>query len=77
MTDERMIALLEEIRDLQRQQVENSTVALRNQQHSIDKQQGAIEFYRTVTRRLTIVIVPLLLVVFALLWWLLRSPFFP
>ena len=42
MTDERMITLLEEIRDLQRQQVENSTVALRNQQHSIDKQQGAI-----------------------------------
>jgi hypothetical protein len=77
MSEEQMIQLLQEIRDLQRQQVENSTVALRNQQDSIEKQRRAIEYYRTVTRRLTIVSAPLLLVVLALLWWLMRSPFFP
>jgi hypothetical protein len=77
MTEERVIELLQEIRDLQRKQVANSSEALRNQQDSIGKQQGAIDYYRKVTRRLALAAVPLLLLVVALLWWLMQSPYFP
>ncbi len=41
MSEEQIIKLLEEIRDLQRQHVENYKDALKNQQESIDMQKRA------------------------------------
>jgi hypothetical protein len=46
MTDDRMIRLLEEIRDLQRQHGERYGEALRNQQESIRLQQAGLRRVR-------------------------------
>ncbi len=59
MTDERAIKLLEEIRDLQRQHVENYKEAIRNQQESIQLQK---EWQVQATRRLRILFLLVILV---------------
>jgi hypothetical protein len=48
MTDDRMIRLLEEIRDLQRQHAERYGEALRNQEESIRLQQAGLRRVRVV-----------------------------
>ena len=42
MADEQVVALLQEIRDLQKQHIDNYKDALRNQQESIAIQQSAV-----------------------------------
>jgi hypothetical protein len=59
VTDERAIKLLEEIRDLQRQHVENYKEAIRNQQESIQLQK---EWQVQATRRLRILFLLVILV---------------
>jgi hypothetical protein len=48
MNDERLIRVLEEIRDLQRQHMERYGEALRNQQESIRLQQAGLRRVRVV-----------------------------
>ena len=57
MTDDRAIRLLEEIRDLQRQQVERYGEALRNQQESIRLQQTALRRVRIILAFATVALV--------------------
>ncbi len=72
MDDDRIVRLLEEIRDLQSRHVANHEEALRNQRESIDSQQKAIRYQRKVTRRLLITLVPVAaLLVITVVWLLL------
>jgi CHASE3 domain sensor protein len=48
MTDERVVRLLEELRDLQRAHVENYREALRNQEESIRLQQAGLRRVRWI-----------------------------
>ena len=48
MTDDRMIRILEEIRDLQRQHLERYGEALHNQQESIRLQQAGLQRVRVI-----------------------------
>jgi hypothetical protein len=48
MTDDRIVRILEEIRDLQRQHVERYGEALRNQQESIRLQQTGLRRVRVI-----------------------------
>lgn len=57
MTDERMIRLLEEIRDLQRQHAERYGEALRNQEESIRLQQAGLRRVRVVLAFATIAVI--------------------
>ena len=57
MSDERVIRLLEEIRDLQRQHAERYGEALRNQEESIRLQQAGLRRLRVVLAFATIAVV--------------------
>jgi hypothetical protein len=57
MTDDRIIRLLEEIRDLQRQHGERYGEALRNQQESIRLQQAGLRRVRVILAFATIAVV--------------------
>lgn len=57
MSDERVIRLLEEIRDLQRQHAERYGEALRNQEESIRLQQAGLRRVRVVLAFATIAVV--------------------
>jgi hypothetical protein len=59
MRDEPVVELLTEIRDLQRTHLERYEEALRNQSESIAAQKQAIEFQRSMTRRLVRIFIPL------------------
>jgi hypothetical protein len=48
MTDDRIVRVLEEIRDLQRQHMERYGEALRNQQESIRLQQAGLRRVRVI-----------------------------
>lgn len=61
MADEQVIALLQEIRDLQKQHIENYKNALQNQQESIAIQRRAVR-----RQRLSLVLLFVLLIVFLL-----------
>ena len=67
MADENVIRLLEEIRDLQKQHIENYKVALANQQLAIETQK------QTVRRsRITLFIIGLIVVALyslPIFWW--------
>jgi len=69
MTDDRIIQLLEEIRDLQRQHGERYGEALRNQQESIRLQQTGLRRVRVI---LGVAMVAVVLAVGMLLLLLLR-----
>ena len=73
MTDDRVIRLLEEVRDLQREHLEHYKEALRNQAESIQLQR---EWSAATKRRLRVVFV-LIAIVLALIivpvWGMLRS----
>ncbi len=51
MADEQVIKLLEEIRDLQKQQIENSKQALAGQQISLANQQRSLETQKQAMQR--------------------------
>lgn len=70
MSDERVIQVLEEIRDTQRSHFELYQEAVRNQEESIRQQQEAIRFQKSVTKRMLLVVVPLIAIVLGLLLWL-------
>ena len=57
MTDDRIIRLLEEIRDLQRQHGERYSEALQNQQESIRLQQAGLRRVRVILAFATIAVV--------------------
>ena len=57
MNDDRIIRLLEEIRDLQRQHGERYGEALRNQQESIRLQQAGLRRVRVILAFATIAVV--------------------
>jgi CHASE3 domain sensor protein len=57
MSDDRIIQLLEEIRDLQRQHVDRYGEALHNQQESIGLQQAALRRVRIILGFATIVLI--------------------
>jgi CHASE3 domain sensor protein len=57
MTDDRIIRLLEEIRDLQRQHGERYGEALRNQQESIRLQQAGLRRVRVILAFATIAVI--------------------
>jgi len=74
MADDQVVRLLEEIRDLQKQQIENSKQALAGQQLALANQQKAIETQKQVLKRSKIVLIAVGLVVavlflFPMFWW--------
>ena len=69
MTDDRIVQVLEEIRDLQRQHMERYGEALRNQQESIRLQHAGLRRVRVILGFATVV---LLLAVGMLILLLLR-----
>jgi hypothetical protein len=71
MDDDRVVRLLEEIRDLQRQQVEAYGRAITNQQEAIRAQQEAIANARKLQKAVAIVIILVILVVLVLLRYVL------
>ena len=66
MADEQVIKLLEEIRDLQKQQIENSTQVIANQQKAIETQRQAV---RWATVLITVGIIVLAVYFLPLFWW--------
>lgn len=70
MNNDRIIELLEEIRDLQRRHATNQEEAIRNQQESIERQRGAIQYQRQLARRLLLVMIPLAATIVLLGAWL-------
>jgi hypothetical protein len=70
MNDERILRVLEEMRDLQRQSTANYQLALRNQEESIKLQQQGL---RRVRMTLGIATVALVIVVGMLVMLLLRA----
>ncbi len=67
MSDEQVIILLQEIRDLQKLQIENSKVALSNQQQAIATQQRAVRRARTLL--LIVGAIVLALYLLPMFWW--------
>ena len=67
--DERVLEVLEDMRDTQRRHFELYQEAVRNQEESIRQQQEAIRFQKTVTRRILFLALPLIAVVLGLLFW--------
>jgi hypothetical protein len=62
MNDDRIVELLTEIRDLQRTHLDRYQEALDNQAESIEAQKGAIDYQRTVAKRLALLIIPLVVI---------------
>ena len=67
MSEDQIVALLGEIRDLQKQNIENYKLALANQQQALDTQKQAIRRARTML----IVVAGLVLAIYLLpaVWW--------
>lgn len=72
MDDERLLRVLEEIRDLHRQQVEASQQVLRNQADAIRTQREAVARARRLLPALAIVIAIILVIVIILLRFVLQ-----
>ena len=72
MDTDRVIQLLEEIRDLQRQQVDSQQLALRNQQEAIRAQQEAMARGRKLQIALGLVIAVVLVTVLLLLRYVIQ-----
>ena len=62
MSEDRVVELLTEIRDLQNTHLERYQEALDNQAESIVAQKGAIEYQRTLAKRLALLIIPLVVI---------------
>ena len=67
MSEDQIIALLGEIRDLQKQHIENYKMALANQQQALDAQKQAMRRARTML----VVVAGLVLAIYLLpaVWW--------
>lgn len=63
MSDDRIVRLLEELRDLLRQHVESYRQALRTQQESIELQRAALRRVRLITLAAGLALVVVLVVV--------------
>lgn len=70
MADEQVLKLLEEIRDLQKQQIENSKLALANQQQAIAVQKQSVQRARVLLMVVGAIVVAIYLV--PMFWWALR-----
>lgn len=68
MSDERVIRLLEEMRDLQRQHLERYAEALRNQQESLRLQQAGVRRVRGILGFAGVVLALTVGVLMVLLW---------
>ena len=68
--DPRVLAVLEEMRDVQRRHLELYEQAVRNQEDSIRAQQEAIRFQKESMRRVMLVALPLIAIVLGLILWL-------
>lgn len=62
MNEDRVVELLTELRDLQSTHLERYQEALDNQAESIAAQKGAIEYQRTMAKRLALLIIPLVVI---------------
>jgi len=67
MADEMIINLLQEIRDLQKQQIENAKLALSNQQQAIAIQQGAVRRARVLLLSVGAIVIALYCL--PAFWW--------
>ena len=72
MDEDRVARLLEEIRDLQRQQVDAYARALSNQEQAVRMQQQGLGRARTLLALVGVVIVIILVIVLLLLRYILR-----
>ena len=75
MTDERVIRLLEEVRDLQREHLEHYKEALRNQAESIQMQRELHDTARSRLRFVSILIAVVLVLIIVSAWGVLRVLF--
>jgi hypothetical protein len=82
MNDERVIRLLEEVRDLQREHLEHYKEALRNQTESIRNQTEAIQMQRELhdtaksrLRFVSVLIAVVLVLIVVSAWGMLRGLF--
>lgn len=71
-SDERLVELLTEIRDLQREQVARYAEASRRQDASIEAQREAIELYRSTIRRVFRLVLPVVVAILFLILLLAR-----
>ncbi len=77
MADEQVVKLLEEIRDLQKQHMENYKLALANQQQALETQRQAMRRVRLISMLIGGLILVLLLPVgWWALTWTVRCPLF-
>ena len=75
MTDDRVIRLLEEVRDLQREHLEHSKEALRNQTESIRMQRELSDVARNRLRFVSVLIAIVLVLLIVSAWGVLRVLF--
>jgi len=68
--DPRVLEILQDIRDVQREHFELYQTAVKNQEESIRAQQEAIRFQKTSMRRVTLIALPLIAIVLGVLLWL-------
>jgi CHASE3 domain sensor protein len=67
MADDQVIQLLKEIRDLQKQNLENYKIALSNQQQALETQKQAVRRGRTMLLLVGVIVIALYLLPAA--WW--------
>ena len=67
MADEEVIKLLQEIRDLQKQQIENARAAIANQQQALENQKQANRRVKNMLRVIGVIILAMYAV--PLVWW--------
>lgn len=73
MNDDRVVRLLEEIRDGQRALLEQYQQVVRNQEHSIEMQRSAMSRPRTLLAGIAVVIVVVLAIALVLLGYVIRT----
>jgi hypothetical protein len=67
MSEEQIVAILGEIRDLQKQHIENYKVALANQQQALDTQKQSLRRARTLIALVGVIVLALYLL--PAFWW--------
>ena len=73
MNDDRIVRLLEEIRDGQRALLEQYQQAVKNQEQSIAMQRSAMSRPRALLAAIGVVIVVVLAITLVLLWYVIRT----
>ena len=73
MNDDRIVRLLEEIRDGQRAVLEQYQQAVKNQEQSIAMQRSAMSRPRALLAAIAVVIVVVLAITLVLLWYVIRT----